>query len=255
MGRHQEFYQEVHRRAVKDARRVLHLDEGTSVLIVVILYGIYALLVWHFIGPTEATTEIENRILASVAPLLLAGLVYVQRRRSAASEMYAETQDKADAREEALENEKKELAEKLLAIGQDRPLTFKNINLSVTKITATDLLVKRISVIYENLSERMLSYSFLALDIELGGSKFSLLSDDSPATDFIHRNQEQSYGGDISPPLLLPELPFDVIVEYTLEFDNVPKTNRRETYLRVKTTFESFEPLVWKSLKLTHQER
>jgi hypothetical protein len=87
---------------------------------------------------------------------------------------------------------------KLDAIAQDRPLTFVTMNLHVNQPDGRNNLwaIKRIELVFENLSDRMLEYAMSELEIELAGAKVTAPPKNRGG--YIHARQQQSYGFDIS---------------------------------------------------------
>ncbi len=156
----------------------------------------------------------------------------------------------------AVERERDATRDTLKEIALDRCLTFNNISMVAELIAGDAFVVKRLSILFENLSEKTLYYGITSLKFQIGSADIPfIMPTNNSASGYIHRNQQQSYSGNLSPPLLLPELPFDVTVDFTIEYDNVPPIGKRTTYRRVQNTFESFEPLQWRSLILSQDER
>lgn len=231
MSVHKTFYEEVHRRASKEARRVLHIDAGGSIMVVVLLFLIYVLAVWHFVGATAATSDIEDRLLATVAPVILAALVYWQRRRSAASEIHGE-----------LELERDTLKQDLAAVALSGQLAYLNMGVDLETAQQPDqnpnlANLRGVSFFFQNLSDKLLTYRLGVVEVWVGNNKQTLdVKGEAPG--FIHQGQPLSY----SVPLRVPAPvtpPFSVTVNLSLHYDNVPAIMDRGTRRKVKLHFRS----------------
>ena len=254
MASHRDFYREVHNRAWAAARRAMHLDERTSMVIAVLLFLIYALLVWHFVGAADATTEIEERILATALPVIGACFVYFGHRRHAASDIHAEADEEHSKQLSQMKAENRFLEDKLSELADDRPLTFKTINVNFVDAPGALYQMDRISLVFSNKSEKMIEWRVTSPSITIDnivvpiltgalktGSSFVAAGEDTSA--FFQFGFRRGVTAQ-----------FSVTVEFTLIYDNKPPVRVRTSYRKVRYDFTSIVPMQWTAMTLDERE-
>jgi hypothetical protein len=247
MVEHGKFWAEVHRRALKDARRLLRLEDPGSLMILVIVFLIYALLVWHYVGATAATSEITDRLLATVAPILFAVMVYGRRLFMAPAEIHAEAVEKHDA-----------LADKVELLTSGPLLMYGEADLFLRATLHGERTISQIVSVnlhFENISDLTLNYKVARLEFEYKGKIYNNFHKRLTDGGIVYaRKPVQFVSGDLITPFTLDPFPTDLIVHFDVEYDTIPQSKAHTVGRTMVQRLQSYDEKV-EALWVTIEER
>jgi hypothetical protein len=132
----------------------------------------------------------------------------------------------------------------LKEISEERPFTFVTIDCMAVGNnfhTVPTWDVKRVNLMFENLSKRLLRFKVRTLGLEYGGNTNTIEIPESAGT-HIHGEQRMTYGVDVS-GIQTIHFPFVLTVSFDVHYDNVPPLSVRGTSRKVQYTVYSFRPV------------
>jgi hypothetical protein len=148
----------------------------------------------------------------------------------------------------------KALNAQLVQIGLDRPLTFVVPNFGAVKIS-DGFLIKRIEFVFENRSDRMISYNVVTLDASVNG----IIVAHGPAASgfgYISGRDKTAYSLEVSQgDGFFVTLPITLDMSFGVEYDNVPAISKRVTERTVQYVISSIEPMIAKNVITKYAEK
>jgi hypothetical protein len=143
----------------------------------------------------------------------------------------------------------------LHAISEERPFTFVTISCNAVgnNFHATPVWdIKRIHLLFENLSKRLLKFNVIRIAIEHDGREDSVPIREDGGT-FIHGEQQMTYGFDVI-GISTSKFPFVLTVSFDVHYDNVPPISIRGTRRKIRYTMHSFKPVAADNLIIEQDE-
>ena len=140
-------------------------------------------------------------------------------------------------------------------ISEERPLAFVNIQCNARGNdfhTTPTWNITRMEFVFQNLSDRLLTYKVQHVLVEYIGRKHSLPLPVTGTT-YIHGGQQMTFGFDVG-GIETKQFPFELTVGFDAHYDNVPPLKARGTRRKVRYTFQSFRPVIANSLILEQEE-
>ncbi|MEW6659483.1 MAG: hypothetical protein AB1424_12560 [Thermodesulfobacteriota bacterium] len=131
--------------------------------------------------------------------------------------------------------------ETLSRISEDRPFSYVNIAPRVRTNNFNIWTVEKIELLFDNLSERTISYKIIELFCEIEGNRRTIPLPPN-AGGYIHARQRISYGFEPN-DLTVRIFPAIIIIGFCIEYDNVPPLKKRGTKSIIRHTFRSFAPM------------
>jgi len=140
-------------------------------------------------------------------------------------------------------------------ISEDRPLTYVNLNLSVTGNnfhSRPTFTIARMELNFENVGDRMIRYKITELFFEREDKK-TVVPLGAEAVAFVHARQSMSYGFDVT-GFSVQKFPVVIIVGFKLNYDNVPAVRARGMRRVIENKFLSFVPMKWSNIIREQEE-
>lgn len=131
-------------------------------------------------------------------------------------------------------NEAEQLTRRLREVSAERPIVFSRLGISRDR-EGSPFVLTGIAVWFKNQSNLMMLYTFTKYVLSSDGKSIEAKLPNS-ASGVIHKDEELSFN--IAPAFTpVMTVPFSITVDYLIEYDNIPPTQRRVTGRKLTYTF------------------